>query len=464
MNAPQAYNGSFHAARTSAFEVLRAVDSVYVWSPSESTTDTLPAPFPSRTASMSTTLLFDASMRCHMGILSAKRDAIAAWLHGITDSVNPLQVLSKLCDLLPPNSPIVWQYNENGACGTHGWRSFWVSCAQRLGFDVEFHGFMGGVARTPSLPLGWMLYLANNRDTEDIRDLFSIVFGGVLSPELYQWKYGDTAAGSVIARVNGKVIAHCGALMRRITILGAQSQAAQLVDVMVHPDYRGILRRRGVFFDVTATTIEIFGPLAFGFPNSRHLKLGQKHGFYEPADKVIELQWVASKFKRNLQYSLVSLDFSLSNHRRQYEKVWQAMSNELKENVVGVRDINWIEYRYIRHPHHRHLLYAVINRWTGVWKGVVIARKEDRHLLVLDWIGSMRALPTLVDAAAHIATTEDLSAVTTWIDEGFARFFESSQPKIIDPDVTVPTIIWCQDGRESHLRNWWLSPGDSDFR
>ncbi|MDD3523112.1 MAG: GNAT family N-acetyltransferase [Candidatus Cloacimonetes bacterium] len=407
--------------------------------------------------------LMTTDLRCQLGISLIKGNYAGAWLDHIQDSANPLQIMAQLCRNLPPGSPIAWRCAPNAQSGTPHWLDFWLRFAKRLGCTVEAYSTVGALVRTPTQTTAWSLDIASEVLVKPIQELFLHVFGGELGYEHYQWKYGSNAGG-VVALIEDKVIAHCGALMRQVFIRGVPHSVAQLVDVMVHPNYRGILRKQGVFFEITASAIEIFGPLAFGFPNTRHLILGQKHGFYKPVDPLIELQWHVKKSSLRGIDRLVEIDFSNKDHCKKINQLWLNMADDLKNNTVGIRDLNWIRYRYLQHPVYQHLFFAVTCRWTGRWKGIVIGREEKKSLLILDWIGRMKMLPAMATAAVHIAKKQNLTYCSTWVTENFASCFERSLPIRHNPEITVPTIIWCQDGRENSLKNWWISPGDSDFR
>lgn len=407
--------------------------------------------------------LLATDLRCRLGISRIEGNFTGAWLDNIQDTANPLQIMAQLCNILPSGSPIAWRRAPHAQSGTPHWLDFWLRFAKRLGCTVEAQSAEGALVRTSTQTKAWALNIASEHLAKQIQDLFHHAFGGELGDEHYQWKYGSNAGG-VVALIEGKVIAHCGALIRQVFISGAPHSIAQLVDVMVHPNYRGILRKQGVFFEITASAIEIFGPLAFGFPSARHLNLGQKHGFYKPVDPLIELRWHVKKTSFRGIDRLVEIDFSNPHHCKKINQLWLDMADDLKNNTVGTRDLNWIRFRYLQNPVYQHLFFAVICRWNGRWKGLVIGREEKNSLLILDWIGRLTVLPSLVNAAVRIAKKHNLSYCSTWVTENFVYCFQPSLPVMLNPEITVPTIIWCQDGREDSLRHWWISPGDSDFR
>jgi hypothetical protein len=79
---------------------------------------------------------------------------------------------------------------------------------------------------------------------------------------------------------DGRLVAHCGGLPRNILHQGILQHDLQIGDVMVAPEWRGILTRHGPFFHVSKKFYDSrLGRknrfhMGFGFPNARHLRLG----------------------------------------------------------------------------------------------------------------------------------------------------------------------------------------------
>ncbi len=398
--------------------------------------------------------------RCSVGLSVGGNRPAAALLQNITDTASPVQILAELARRLPRRGLIALQLAASAAGGTPRWREFWIAAARRLGCSVQTLPPDGILLQSPETAPRWYPDIATDADIPAIGDLFHRVFGGTLTEALYRWKYA--AGGGIVARMGGQIVAHCGAMPRRVVMRGSIGEAVQLVDVMVHPSYRGILGRRGVFHETTAAAIETFGPLAFGFPNLRHMQLGQRHGFYAPADRVVELSWSA---RSNFAFSSSRLlDIELAEDRAIAQEAWARMAADLRGQVLGVRDPEWLSYRYALHPNHCHEIHVVRSRLSGRCKGLVVTRQEGDSLLVLDWVAALIHLPSVARAAQNMAASRGLLRCTTWAAESFAARFAPSQPIIIDPNITVPTIVWCRDAREAQLRGWWLSPGDTDFR
>ncbi len=82
---------------------------------------------------------------------------------------------------------------------------------------------------------------------------------------------------------------------RAIQLFGSPARAVQIGDVMVHPKQRGILTRKGPFFQAAANFLEHFVgqgkdfPIAFGFPSERAYRLAEHLGLYEKVGELMRV-------------------------------------------------------------------------------------------------------------------------------------------------------------------------------
>ena len=97
-----------------------------------------------------------------------------------------------------------------------------------------------------------------------------------------------------------RLVAFYGGMPRELSFQGSSWRGIQVGDVMVDPDLRGSLSRRGPFQMAASTFLEQMlgqgGPcqIGFGFPNARAMTVAQKLGLYRAVDEVLELTWPAS--------------------------------------------------------------------------------------------------------------------------------------------------------------------------
>jgi hypothetical protein len=107
-------------------------------------------------------------------------------------------------------------------------------------------------------------------DDEALGALFELVFGTPRPAATWSWLYreGPFAPGvRIVAEVQGRIVAHAGAVPRRLSVAGEIAPAGQSVDAMTHPGFR----RQGLHRDVTERLFAELSkdgvPLLFGFTN-----------------------------------------------------------------------------------------------------------------------------------------------------------------------------------------------------
>jgi len=145
-------------------------------------------------------------------------------------------------------------------------------------------------------------------DTAGVLALFSRAFGTVPPAGWHAWKYGSEGLQGRAMGLwadDGRLVAHYAGFPRRMLWHGNPVEAIQIGDVMVAPEVRGLLSRRGPFFQVCSAFFDQWvGPgrsfaLAFGFPSDRAIRLGMALG--EAAGDLGEAGILARQAGRQLQ-------------------------------------------------------------------------------------------------------------------------------------------------------------------
>lgn len=364
-----------------------------------------------------------------------------------------------------------------------------LSLAKRAGFsleasvDVSSHGLLSPGGDAMEFPARLLVY--RRLDTtgrwrvtyqeplffHDVQKLFGEVFGHEMSHALWDWKYGHGRGQGVLALRDDDVVAHYGGLTRRIRYRGRQELAVQVADVMVHPKERGMLTRRGAFYQAAASFPEMctgFGSkhlIGFGFPNRRHHRLAERLGIYREVERIVQLQWpaLAGNGKDWLLQDLSALPkWRVS---RLVDRLWRRMASDLLDSIVGERDMEWLRYRYLDHPEHRYKLVLVRTRRLRRVLGIAVLREHDVGMELMDLVGSLRALPEVVRAVRYFTATAGQRDLFCWITSGYARRLGVDEATWADPDICVPTSIQTAGPEASEIRGrWWLMSGDTDFR
>ena len=382
----------------------------------------------------------------------------------------------------------------------------------------------------------WMALPLGENDQAEVRALFERVFGTPMSEALWRWKYGqgrgcawgvrqasrgagvaghaeggaDAAlalpvAAPQAAPLAAPLAAHYGGMRRALCLCGRTIDAVQMGDVMVRPDARGVLSRRGPFARVTRGFIETHvGPaprhaIGFGFPNARHARLGELLGLYRALGEVRELRWRTEAVAARVgwRWALTPAAWESAEDARRtgilLDALWGRMRAALGEWVLPRRDAAWCMHRYLAHPHHRYQIRWLRCRFTRHVRGAVVLRPHadtaggtagalPRSWEWVDWIGDPRHLRqalrvTLATAAGdgvrelhgwfsapliHAHLTDDREPDGAGRAWGAAPVYGAANAVVCTWCVTAARAPGLPEGVDE--MPWWLTSGDTDFR
>jgi hypothetical protein len=317
----------------------------------------------------------------------------------------------------------------------------------------------------------------NSFQSAEISDLFESSFNVDFNQALWNWKYVEGDGKCVVARLNkqGEVVAHYGGAPRKIIYFGEPSMAIQPCDVMVHPSIRKQYGKGSLFFEVAATFLEreigntVSHLLGFGFPNQKTMNISKRLGLYEKTDDFLEIVYPPSSAGENLQeYELIDYDPTDAAAQEQLNTLWEAMQNDYREGVIGLRDADYIQYRYVDHP------FASIK----LYRCLMIRVPDSEQMLafaVLKEHEGGKLLMDLVCAAAHMKTAISILKQEFSDDEVGARLrlwvTSSGKDKVYiegaivnELGIEIPCNSW-NPGPSAELLYgaWWLTAGDMDF-
>jgi len=307
-------------------------------------------------------------------------------------------------------------------------------------------------------------------DRGAVSNLFEKVFEQPLSSEMWDWKYGPGRGQAIGLWEEGELVAHYGGIPRKLNIAGSLIVASQSCDVMVAPQARGALVRKGPFFQVCATFLEHFvgygtdQPLAFGFPNERAFRLPRKLGLYtDPITRIRELSWQSSVSRKWL-WATRTIDPSNPDDIFIIDSLWQQMASCLKTFAVGVRNAEYLRERYQKHPQHKYKLFLVYQRWLRKPLAVVVVNIDGDRLELLDWVSDIKDIPKMIMAVKTLAADRRLAGVYTLASLPVCDFFVRTDVCEKDINITVPENAWTDSpGKEILQDKLWLTGGDTDF-
>ena len=308
-----------------------------------------------------------------------------------------------------------------------------------------------------------------DHDEEACLELFERVFGEPPNQSLWRWKYGDGKSLSLLAESGHRLVAHYGGMSRPILAFGQKTKAVQICDVMVDPKERGILKRHGVFYHLAKAYQEsIFGwrqdhLVGFGFPNTRHMKLGERLGIYVAVDSMLEYRW-------HPETSIASLFFTahhvtqIDGFRNQVNGLWRLMAKDLTEHLVGLRDADYLIDRYGLHPTKNYLIFGIRSRISKALSSLVVLRMDGEVCRWVDYVGPLNQLSRAILVTRRIAKKLGAKSLLLWVTASQRRHFDAFSDEVSELDIHIPanTLVERIPPHEIQGR-WWLMMGDTDF-
>ncbi len=222
--------------------------------------------------------------------------------------------------------------------------------------------------------------LCQQTDLPAVCELFETVFRQPMTPNHWQWKYGQAPAGGgfnvVVEHIpTGRLVGHMGVIVVPGERAGEALRMGQVCDVMLHPEVRSGIGPRSIYQRMNNALRDLaHAPLQepqtplfmYGFPGQRPATLGERIGVYRPLQICTEYHSVnvppsawSSFWKkhdpRRLQiqaqpatahaWSDTCLNALWQRHRAQLAAHPQAYAApRITKNAAYLR------WRYLRHP------------------------------------------------------------------------------------------------------------------
>ena len=324
-------------------------------------------------------------------------------------------------------------------------------------------------------------------DQEAVTALHTLVFGPAVDATWFTWKYGQTpeqGRGQALGVWHGgDLIAYCGGLPRTLCRHDQAVHGLQIGDVMVHPQWRGILGRRGPFFQVSKHFYDgqlgaeqsMAFQLGFGFPNARHLKLAVALGLLHDGGEMECLHWrvdPTSMASLPWSWSWQALEPSDERFANTVNGAWTTMRASAQELSIGQRDAAYLRWRFAQRPLDvdtpanttRYRFFALRRRWSRHCAGVAVMDLRGRSAHWLDWVGPLSLMPLVSLACRLEAGGAGAAELTAWASAAVAEQLVNTG--ITQREVCAKIGIPCASDLKPHevsgLR-WWFMGGDTDF-
>ncbi len=311
-----------------------------------------------------------------------------------------------------------------------------------------------------------------------MRALYERIFGHPMSEAFWHWKYGQGRGVGLGLWQDEQLVAHYGGTARDVLAFGKPLRACQVCDVMVAPEARGGLARRGPLAITTAAFLEaqigdgLPHAIGFGFPSDRHHGVAERMRLYEAVDEMLRFEWPARRVPlpwslRERRIDLATLD-GASAEGRLLERLWQRMQRHFEDRVIGTRSAAWLRHRYGQRPEVPYEAWLLWSRWSGRASGLAVVRRHADRLELLDLVGEPARFAALVALAQRVAARAALPAVEMWITASQRQLFTGAgfdAAAIAKPGIVVPANVHTPGLPPAQLRDkWFLLSGDTDFR
>jgi len=263
----------------------------------------------------------------------------------------------------------------------------------------------------------------NRQDKEDLIYFLTDIFKIPYPRELWEWKYENHGLGTyaVVAEYKNSLIGHYGALPRKVLYKGKEGLSGLICDVAVAPQFRGLLRKQGVFWGLVNTFKELFMgeknkvfKMCFGFPMPRARKVALRLGLYEDIEPIYNFNF--EKYEKDM-----FLKYKFLYKKKEYEErvpndlveiLWNEMINSLnshlgKDFILNKRDLQTLEWR-IKQPNTR--LKVVVLFKLNRPKALMLLNEKQGELLLYDYIGDISEIGKNINALMKISNIKSLKA------------------------------------------------------
>jgi hypothetical protein len=328
-------------------------------------------------------------------------------------------------------------------------------------------------------------------DMSAVLTLHTHVFGPGADAHWFAWKYGQEPnqgqGRAVGAWHNGKLVAYCGGIPRTLRVRNKNLRGLQIGDVMVHPAWRGILSRRGPFFQVSKRFYDKqIGPhancpyeLGFGFPNERHLRLAVLLGLLRDGGVIEALHWSSlqpKSFRLPWHWLWRPLAASGPRFEKAVSSAWKSMQAEVPDVMLGQRDAAYVRWRYVDRPGAenvsssypetivRYHFFELRRPWSNFASGVAVMDLRSSTPHWLDWVGPVTLMRLVSQACRVEAARSGAAALMAWASSAVADQLAHSD--IERREVCAGLGIPASSNLPPHDMTdmpWWLMGGDTDF-
>lgn len=309
-------------------------------------------------------------------------------------------------------------------------------------------------------------------DREDFLALHRRVFGSDAGDEWYQWKYaGGHGAGTGLWHA-GQLVAHCGGVTRRLWHGGRPRSGLQIGDVMVAPEWRGILTRHGPFFHVSQAFYSAHVgtdagiDIAYGFPSERHLRLAVVLDLLWDGGPIHALSWEPQSASRlpGWLWRWVELNPADALFDARVNSAWERMRMAAGDLSLGERRADYVRWRYCERPGRSSRFFMLRRPWSAEPAGIAVLDFDRPDAQWLDWIGDPACMATAGRACLAEAARRGARGMEAWTSPAVTQCLQHSgiARQTVTAWLGIPRASSLPEDEVAGMR-WWLMGGDTDF-
>lgn len=312
-------------------------------------------------------------------------------------------------------------------------------------------------------------------DMGDVLALHHQVFSSSLQPDWFEWKYVQGQGEGVgIWNDRQQLIAYCGGFPRRVLQQGQATNFLQIGDLMVSPEWRGVFTRKNPFFyaceHLYTTRLGNDRPykVGFGFAHARSTRLHVKQGLGRDGGAVPFLQWQVAQRKPLPEWlwRVQPLAPDAPNLRATVDRAWQAMRRETQDYTIGIRDADYLSWRFSQRPDKSYRLFTLRRIWDLQPLGVIVLSQPSQPgeaVQWLDWVGPVRHLAHACLAALRIAAQDGAPTMNTWASATVTELLASTEPGFLPHIANISIRAPADMASSAPDLKLWLMAGDTDF-
>jgi GNAT superfamily N-acetyltransferase len=347
----------------------------------------------------------------------------------------------------------------------------------------------------------WKVRDGNQKDLRGILSLRKIVFGeqekDKLDERFWRWEFEEGPDGKALIYIvedKNKIIGHFADIPRRFSVQGKMVLGTLSLDLMVHPDYwrKGIFAAMGRYG--AQKVKQENGLFLFAFPIRSETIVGLKKIGWKEVVKLpvlvypIKFSGIINRYLRFPPLSLLVggvarffyFFFFGWRKKEKMKGVEIKRIHELDEQfdlfwekaiplypVMGVRDRNYLNWRYLQHPTRTYEIYGAFQKEE--MKGYIVLRKVDLlnfnsavivDLLALDEV----TLAALVEKGIQHSRQEGADLLGFMVPQNHVYYHIPRRRGFLPSFKTFLFMIYSHSDKEIFLspEKWYVNWGDTD--